>query len=490
MQPHRKSRRPSAVVIGGGISGLLAARELSAGGADVVVLEAAGRFGGCVGSHDVAMLTLDSGAESFATRSTAVSDLIGELGLEEKIVEPNPAGAWVQLPEGPVPLPKTGVLGIPADPWQTEVRQALGFWGALRASMDKWLPASVGTKEEFSSLSALVRARMGRSVLDRLVAPVAGGVHSADPAALDIDMVAPNLRKLTAEHGSLGRAVTELRSKAKAGSAVGSLAGGMHLLVDALAADLKQSKVQLVADAPVTDLRRNDDSGKWTVSTTGRHWTTDAVVVATPGPTAVDLLSAELPELAQFRPEPGHQIKLVTLVLDMPELDTPTRGTGILVPPQTPGVQAKALTHATSKWAWLADEAGPGTHVLRLSYGRVPLGDEKDEARTAAELHDAGEAGKAVPETDAELLEAAVSDASALLGVHITSADLLGSGIVRWQGAMPFAAVGHRQRVEQARELIGQLPALAVVGAWVAGTGLAAVTSDARQNARSLAEKL
>jgi protoporphyrinogen/coproporphyrinogen III oxidase len=491
-----KSRRPSAVVIGGGIAGLLAARELAAAGTEVTVLEATARFGGCVGSHEVASLTLDSGAESFATRSTAVSDLIHELGLGDRLVEPNPAGAWVQLPEGAVPLPKTGVLGIPADPWAPEVRRALGFWGSMRASLDKWLPASVGTKEDTASVSDLVAARMGRTVLERLVMPVVGGVHSADPAILDVDMVAPNLRRLVAENGSLARAVTELRARATAGSAVGSLAGGMHQLVSALIEELKQSKVQLMTDTAVTGLQRCDESGKWIVHSASRKWATDAVVVATPGPAAADLLAAAIPEMEDIGPEPGHQIKLVTLVLDMPELDTPTRGTGILVAPQTPGIQAKALTHATSKWAWLADEAGPGTHVLRLSYGRMGPdgsntgGDEEEESRIAAELRDAGEPGKTEPGTDADLLDAAVSDAAALLGVHLTAADLLGNGIVRWQGALPFAAVGHRQRIERARELIGQLPALAVVGSWVAGTGLAAVTADARGSARSLAEKL
>ncbi|HET7415335.1 MAG TPA: protoporphyrinogen oxidase [Arthrobacter sp.] len=491
-----RSGKSSAVVIGGGISGLLAARELAAAGADVTVLEATGRFGGCVGSHEVASLTLDSGAESFATRSPAVSDLISELGLEDRLVEPNPEGAWVQLPEGAVPLPKTGVLGIPADPWAHEVRRALGFWGSVRASVDKWLPASVGTKEETASVSDLVTARMGRIVLERLVMPVVGGVHSADPAILDVDMVAPNLRRMVAEHGSLARAVTELRARAKAGSAVASLAGGMHQLVTALIGELKRSKVQLVTDTAVTGLQRSDESGKWVVHSASRKWATDAVVVATPGPAAADLLAGSIPELEEIRPEPGHQIKLVTLVLDMPELDTPSRGTGILVAPQTPGIQAKALTHATSKWAWLADEAGPGTHVLRLSYGRMgPTGstnhgDSREESRIAAELHDAGERGKTEPVTDTELLDAAVSDAAALLGVHFTAADLLGSGIVRWQGALPFAAVGHRKRIEYARELINRLPALAVVGSWVAGTGLAAVTADARKSARALAEKL
>src|SRR5215218_9964415 len=124
------------MVLGGGISGLLSARELAAAGHRVTVLEAGQEWGGCVGSHVVAGLTLDSGAESFATRSTAVADLAEELGLAGNIVSPDPSGAWVQLPDGPRELPKTGILGIPASPWDPEVRRSLGLLGALRASMD------------------------------------------------------------------------------------------------------------------------------------------------------------------------------------------------------------------------------------------------------------------------------------------------------------------------------------------------------------------
>lgn len=492
--PHRKrstarTTQPAAVVIGGGIAGLLAARELNAASVAVTVLEAAPVFGGCVGSHDVAGLVLDSGAESFATRSPIISELAGDLGLKDKIAEPDPAGAWVQLPEGASPLPKTGVLGIPAHPWDPQVRGTLGLWGALRASMDRWLPATVGTGAELCSVSDLVRARMGRAVLDRLVAPVVGGVHSADPGLLDVDMVAPGLRKLVLEQGSLAAAVTQLRAGAKAGSAVGGLAGGMHTLVTALTEQLRAAGVQLHPGTRVNAVERISaapDAGsppEWRITAGRDVWTADAVVIATEGGTAVDLISAELPAVESFKPGPGPEIKLVTLVLDLPELDVPSRGTGVLVAPHTPGIQAKALTHATAKWKWLADEAGPGTHVLRLSYGRAHSG--VDHQGKKGSLNIAPE-----PDTDVELLDAAVSDAAALLGVHISAADLLGWDVVRWQGALPFAAVGHRERMARVRELTTALPGFAMVGAWLAGTGLVAVAADAMSAGRGLAESL
>jgi oxygen-dependent protoporphyrinogen oxidase len=472
-----------AVVVGGGISGLLAARELAAAGHSVTVLEATDRWGGCVGSHMVAGLVLDSGAESFATRSAAVADLAAELGLAGKIVAPQPGGAWVQLPTGPRELPKTGVLGIPANPWDPEVRRSLGLLGTLRASLDSILPASVGTSAEVTSVSSLVRARMGRRVLDRLVAPVVGGVHSADPGLLDVDMVAPGLRAGLRRYGSLAAAVAAQRrgpatpgaasgevppQAAKAGSAVAGLEGGMHTLISALVSDLRSRGVALVNGARAGTAVRTPYG--WRVTAGETTYDAGVLVVALDGPAAVGLLEAAVPGLAGKQPGSGPDVRLVTLVVDLPELDRRPRGTGILVAPQTPGIQAKALTHATAKWDWLAAAAGPGTHVLRLSYGRI------DGSRT----------GAGGPTTDEDLLAASVHDASALLGVPISREDIIGWDVVRWKGALPFAAVGHKARVAGIRAISSRVQGLAIVGGWVAGNGLAAVVADTREQIRGL----
>ncbi len=468
--PKAPAARPTALVVGGGISGLIAARELAAAGSAVTVLEAGTAWGGCVGSHVVAGLHLDSGAESFATRSPAVADLARELGLADRIVAPHPGGAWVQLPDGPQELPKTGVLGIPANPWDPEVRRSLGLLGAIRASFDRWLPASAGTSSEVTSVSALVRTRMGKRVLERLVSPVVGGVHSADPALLDVDMVAPGLRAGIRTHGSLAAAVAAQRmaakgassGPAKAGSAVAGLKGGMNTLVEALVADLRARGVQLLAGHRAEDVAKTREG--WRVTAGESTFDADRLVVALDGPAAVGLLEKSVPELAGLRPAPGPLVSLVTLVVDLPQLDGRPRGTGILVAPETPGIKAKALTHATAKWDWLADEAGPGTHVLRLSYGR------REEAGGGADI----------VMDDESLLAAAVEDASALLTVPVTRADIVDWDVVRWAGALPFAAVGHKQRVAEVRQVCAAADRLAVVGGWLAGNGLAAVVADTR----------
>ena len=481
----------TAVVVGGGVSGLLAALTLARAGVVTTVLEASGAWGGCVGSHTVAGLTLDSGAESFATRSRAVADLAAELGIADSIVAPNPGGAWVQLPDGPRELPRTGVLGIPANPWDPEVRRSLGLAGSLRASLDKLLPASLGTTAEATSVADLVRTRMGRRVLERLVAPVVGGVHSADPDVLDIDMVAPGLRAGIRDHGSLAAAVAAQRGEGgrggnqrrggalppapaagpqKAGSAVAGLRGGMHTLISALLAELRSQGVTLLGGTRADSVART--AGGWRVSSGGTAYDAGLLVVAVEGPAAVGLLANALPDLARLRPEAGPDVSLVTLVVDLPPLDASPRGTGVLVAPQSPGIQAKALTHATAKWGWLADRAGPGTHVVRLSYGR---GDARHGARARPE-----------PRTDDELFAAALRDASTLLSVPVTAADVVDWDVVRWGGALPFASLGHKRRVAEVRSICAADGTLAVVGGWLSGNGLAAIVADTPQQVRQL----
>ena len=360
--------------------------------------------------------------------------------------------------------------------------------GSLRASFDKLLPASLGTKAEATSVSALVRARMGRRVLERLVAPVVGGVHSADPDVLDIDMVAPGLRAGIKARGSLAAAVAAQRrgrhasaaegpvppapsaGLQKAGSAVAGLRGGMHTLISALIAELRGQGVTLLGGTRADSVERT--AGGWRVSAGGTAHDAGLLVVAVEGPAAVGLLPAPCRTLPASAPRPDPTSAWSPSWWTCPQLDARPRGTGVLVAPQSPGIQAKALTHATAKWGWLADQAGPGTHVVRLSYGR---GDARHGAQARPE-----------PRTDDELFEAALKDASTLLSVPVTAGDMVDWDVVRWGGALPFASLGHKGRVAEVRSICAADGTLAVVGGWLSGNGLAAIVADTPKQVRQL----
>lgn len=395
-------------VVGGGIAGLVVARRLALRGRSVTLIEASDRVGGTVATHTVADIDLDAGAESFATRLGSVAALAAELGLGNEVVSPSPAGAWIQPASGSaVPLPAAGVLGIPGMPMAPDVVAVIGSRAAWRAQLDLVIPLlRIGSDV---TLGEFVRKRMGSGVLERLVAPVVHGVHSVHPDDLPLDRAVPGLRAALMRDGSLAAAVRSMRVDAPAGSAVQGIRGGVHRLVTELVADLERFGVDVQLGRRVTSVDDLDGT----------------VVLATP-----------------LDPPPGRTVVLATLVVDAPELDAAPRGTGVLVADGAPGVSARALTHATAKWPWLAERAA-GRHVLRLSY------DDEPE----------------------ELESVALQDASALLGV-----------------ALPDSSVRGFARVAWVRPAASTTPT-ADVGETVAGSGLAGIVKQAEEYAAGLLDE-
>jgi oxygen-dependent protoporphyrinogen oxidase len=367
------------IVIGAGIAGLVAARRLVLGGREVTVLETSDRAGGQLARHTVGGLELDAGADTFETRGGAVAELAGRLGLGDEIVPPVELPCWLYRADGTaIPLPATHLLDIPSVPLVREVIDAIGMRAAMRASLDLLLPGTVGTRS--ATLGELVRRRMGTIVLDRLVAPVVGGMHSTSPDELSVERASPHLRAALRGEGSLSHAVASLRS----GSQVAGIRGGMVRLVDRLLADLERFGVPVrlgvVVDEVASDHVR-----------VGGETLRGQVVIAAPG-------------VAADRTQ-GPRITVVTLVVDQPELAAAPRGAGVLVDPRAADVGARSLSQLTATWPWLAERAA-GLQVLRLLYD----GDTGDVAR-------------------------AVTDAATLLRIPLKHP--LDADVVTWERAVP-----------------------------------------------------
>lgn len=468
-------------VIGGGIAGLVAAESIAAIGAHATVFEAQDRPGGAVRVGAADGISFDAGAESFAVRGGHVRALLADLGLDDRVVSPEPGGAWVAgIPGGAAPLPQGGLLGIPANPFAEDVRRVIGWNGTWRAWLDRLRPPL--TIGHARSLGQLVRTRMGARVLDRLVAPVSTGVYSAHPDDIDVDVAAPTLNAALTRAGSLSGAVAEITGGAgrAPGAAVQGLAGGMSGLVDALVARIEDFGSEVRTDSPVASLSRDGDgwdvhvadvpsapaSGALSAPDPERF---DAVILAADEPTARRLLAPHVPELADVATGSSPHIEIVTLVLDAPELDAAPRGSGVLTVPGS--YTAKALTHSTAKWAWLRERAG-GRHVVRVSFGSAG----EEPATTALDDEAAG--------------ALALAEASALLGVALGSGQLRGSHRARFVQAQPSAVLGAAERRAAAATAIAAVPGIAASGAWLSGTGLAQVIPHAKAEAERIRHAL
>ena len=473
------------LVVGGGLAGLLAARRHLRAGRRVVLLEAGDAVGGAIAAarlEEAGGLALNTGAEAYSTASGAVDALVAELGLAAQVVAPREGlGSHVVSDAGVHRAPAGALLGVPGHPLAADVRAVLGTAGALRASLERLLPASYGAREG-ATVAEVVGRRLGPKVLQRLVAPVVGGVHSADPATLEFAAASPALRRGLTEHGSLVAAVRRLRGGAgqrRAGQRGGASAGTrVHALTPTMAALPETLRAQLLDDGAilrtgveVTGLDRaaatdtgtstSTSTAAWTVRTSREErLEADHLVLACPPDTARDLLRAAAPEIAGAIPQaPSAAVRLVALVLDAPALDALPAGTGALVAPGTAGIGAKALTHASAKWEHVqqalreALPAAASPHLLRLSYGRP---------------------GEQLPAREG-IVDLALADASRILRTPLGRAQLRAAEVIDWDRAMRQALPGHRAALDSLDALLSQQPSLELVGSWRAGTGIDAI---------------
>lgn len=483
------------VVVGGGIGGLVAALECAKVGIRVTLIEAGTRLGGAVRTVDLGGLRVDLGAEGYATRGGAVRRLVDELGLSDAVVPTAPRAEWIAgLPGGPVPVPEATLRGIPENPWDESVRRLIGWRGAWRAYLDRIRPPLTIGQER--SLGRLVRTRMGDLVLDRIVAPLSVGGFAIDPDDVDVEAVVPGLNAALTRTGSLAGAVMQLRadrardrrksSERDAGTirsdaGLESLDGGMSVLVEALEQRLRALDVRIVTGARVAGLERRDEH--WIVeldagpdpaadadtagieadpaaanvdpaAAPGPLVSADQVVIATGAADAHRLLREHVPDLEATR---TTALEVVTLVVRSPALSAAPPATAVY--PIAGAAPAASVTDSTARWSWMRPE--PDVHVLKMTFGGP------GSSTTTADLDDDGAAAQAL------------AAAAALRGVALDGSTLLAAHRERYLQPDPASALGHAERTETARAAIHRVDGLAVVGAWLAGTGLAQVVPDA-----------
>jgi oxygen-dependent protoporphyrinogen oxidase len=448
----------TVVVVGGGVAGLVAARELATDGHRVTVLEASDRTGGALRSATLAGVTIDAGAEAFAVTRPDTRSLVDELGLADSVVAPRRSDARLLLPDGLYSMPHA-MLGVPTDLSSPGVIDVLGDVAAAAARvLDS---ADPGSLDATITLGALVRQRMGDPVADRILTPVVAGVHAADPDLVECEAVIPGLLRALAETGTLAGAAARLRSASGVpGAAIAGLRGGMTTLVEALEQDARRFGVDVRTGFPVRGARRQ--AAGWSVEVDGADVDADDLVLAVDAPTAARLLGTEQGARQALARIAVGDVAVVAMVVAAPELDDDPVGSGLLVAPGHPNVIAKALTHASAKWDWIRAAYGPGRHLVRLSYGR--------DGRVQESIDD-------LP---------VIARADVLSIFALDEPEVLDLRIARWDRSLVFPRTGHRDAVAEVRDAVAATPGLAVIGAGIGGNGLAGTISLARSVAEQL----
>ncbi|MBM7519075.1 protoporphyrinogen/coproporphyrinogen oxidase [Nocardioides nitrophenolicus] len=435
-----------AVVVGAGIAGLTAARDLVEAGADVLVLEATDRPGGKLRAGEVAGVRVDVGAEAMLHRRPEGSALAAELGLP--LTHPTPAASRVWTRDALRRLPRT-LMGAPLD------LDDLAATGILSPDgLDRARHQEVPHPADDVSVGDLVAGRYGAEVVDRLVEPLLGGVYAGQACRISARSAAPQLLDL------LTREQVSVPAPPADGPPVfAAVDGGMWRLPAALAAGLGEH-AEVRYDAPVTGVRRDPGRGFLVTTPTGDEHA-ELLVLATPAAPTARLLADLAPTAARELEQVGYaSVALVTFAFradDPAVVDAlDTGASGFLVPP-VDGRRVKASTFSFAKWDWVR-RAGEGLLVLRTSLGRYG---EEDTLQ--------------VP--DDALVRASRADLAAATGLAAEPVDAV---VQRWGGGLPQYWVGHADRVARIRAAVAEVPGLALCGAAYDGVGIPATIGSAR----------
>jgi len=398
------------VIVGGGISGLSAAHAILRRKPDlgVVVVEAAARAGGLLGSERKEGYLCESGANAFLAGSAGTAaDLAGALGLD--LVSANAAAKrrWIyrqgrlrELPTSPPKLLSTDLLSVGA---------------RLRLLLEPFASAAPIAEE---SVAQWGRRRLGTQATEAVLGPFVLGVFAGDAEKLSVEAALPRLAELEAQHGGLLRGL--IASRGRGMPKLVAPRDGVEGLVRTLAAFLGP-RLRLATRAVALE---RTAGGHVVNLDGGRQIEARKVVLAVPPRAAAVLVAGHDERLAaRLRACPAVGVAVVHVGLAPDDVRHPLDGFGFLVA-NDEDVRCLGCVFESSVWP---DRAPPGHALLRLIYGGA-----RDPGLLAL--------------GDGEIARIADDDLERVLGLRQRVAPLQ---ILRWPNAIPQYQIGHRAWVDE-----------------------------------------
>jgi oxygen-dependent protoporphyrinogen oxidase len=464
--------RPSVVVVGAGLAGLVAADALVRRDRRVTVVVPGGRPGGVLGTVHHDGWLVERSADCFLAARPEGVELVERLGLAGELigVEPVARRALVWHAGRTHPVPAGFRLMAPGRTWPLLTSPVLSVAGRARLLWERFVPRPTPVEDDESLESFAVR-RLGREAFDRLVQPLAAGIWTADPARLSMAAACPDFLAMERRHGSLWSGERARLRQSAAPEASGArygqfvtLASGMETLARRLAEELGRCGARFVAGTASAISRSAD--GRWRIDGDfSEPISADAAIITTPAPVASRLLAGTDTGLADELAAIDYAGScIVSLGFPRDHVAHPLDAAGVVIP-RIEGRRILAVSFSSSKFPGRAPR---GCVLLRVFVGGAL---DPGVMRLA----------------DDALVELAVSEVEQILG---TRGEPRLVRVERWDRAMPQYHVGHVARVARIDAAVARHPGLALAGAAYTGVGIPQVIASGQAAAARVVTQL
>ncbi len=466
-----------ALVLGGGITGLVACHRLIEDARErnipleVSLLEASGRLGGTIQTVREADCLMEMGPDCFLSVKPEGVALCRELGLESRLVGTNPdfRRSFILRKGRLLPVPQGFYLLAPSSFLPFLTTPIFSPLGKLRMGLDLILPRRKESGDE--TLASFVKRRLGREALERMAQPMIAGIYSADPEELSLEATMPQFIEMERDYRSVilglrGRMRQMARREQSAGASgpryglFMTLDTGLENLIDALAGRIPGASIQTGTRA--VSMRREGD--QWQVAVENRGpITADGVCIALPAGPAGGVVREVSPKLAEILGDtPYGSVATINFAFRRDQVAHPLDGMGFVVP----AVEGKTLMACSFSSTKFAGRAPEEKVLLRAFVG-------------GAHLH--------FGLSDNDLIQKVLEEFSALLGVRGAPE---AARLQRYQGAMVQYRLGHLDRVRRMEEEIARIPGLALAGGAYRGVGIPDCAASANEAAARLLDHL